>query len=70
MSRTKKHLKYFGKSFCADKVALTMFFLIACCIVGIIIVSQLPDKTPASPATPATPAVTPATPADPTTPSS
>ena len=28
LKRTKKHLKYFGKSFCCDKVVLTLLTLI------------------------------------------
>jgi hypothetical protein len=36
MSRTKKYLSYFGKSFFRDKIAITLVILILLAIAGII----------------------------------
>lgn len=44
MTRTKRYLVYFGKSFCKDKVVMFMLFLIFLTIVGIIIVAVMPAK--------------------------
>jgi len=46
MLRTKKHLRYFGKSFCADKTALSLCFLIVLTLAAIIIVSLLDPVVP------------------------
>ena len=45
MTRTKKYLKYFGKNFLKDKIALSITTGIFLAIVGIIIVACLPDKS-------------------------
>lgn len=44
MTRTKKYLAYFGRSFLKDKVAITFILLILVCIIGIIVVAILPSK--------------------------
>jgi len=43
MTRTKKHLKYFGKNFLKDKIALSITIGILLAIIGIIVVVCLPD---------------------------
>lgn len=45
LSRTKKYLAYFGKSFFKDKVAISFILLIVLSILGIILVAILPDKS-------------------------
>eukprot|EP00347_Sterkiella_histriomuscorum_P010134 403377471 len=44
MTRTKRYLTYFGRSFFKDKVAVTFLLLILGCLIGIIIVAILPYK--------------------------
>ena len=44
MTRTKKYLAYFAKSFFKDKVAISMILLIVLALVGIIAVAVLPGK--------------------------
>jgi hypothetical protein len=39
LSRTKKHLNYFSKSFCMDKVALSLCVMIVLTLGGIIAVA-------------------------------
>jgi hypothetical protein len=41
MQRTKKYLVYFGRSFCKDKVVLTLLFLILSTIGAIIAVASM-----------------------------
>lgn len=36
LARTRKHVNYFGKSFCADKTAITLFVLIILITCGIV----------------------------------
>ena len=45
MTRTKRHLAYFGRSFFRDKVALSFLLLIVSTIIAIIYVGTLPDKS-------------------------
>ena len=45
MTRTKRYLVYFGRSFCKDKVVVSLLFLIACCIGGIIAVACMGGKS-------------------------
>ena len=45
MTRTKKHLKYFGKNFLKDKIALSITIGILLAIIGIIVVVCLPDQS-------------------------
>ena len=63
LQRTKKHLKYFSKSFCQDKTALTLMFMIFVVSVAIIVVANMEGKVkPAVPdagTTPAAPVVDP-----------
>lgn len=44
MTRTKRHLAYFSKSFLRDKVAISFLLLIVCTIIAIIYVGTLPNK--------------------------
>ena len=44
MLRTKKHLKYFSKSFCKDKTAVTLILMIAAVIIAIIVVANMEGK--------------------------
>lgn len=44
MTRTKRYLAYFGRSFFRDKVALSFLFLIVVTLIGIIIVAIIPAK--------------------------
>ncbi len=45
MTRTRRYLAYFGRSFFKDKVALMFLFLIVVTLVAIIIVAAIPDKS-------------------------
>ena len=48
MTRTRKYLKYFGKSFCSDKTAVCLLILIVLTLVAIIFVSlyfPTPEKS-------------------------
>ena len=44
MQRTKKILNHFSGSFCKDKTAMTLLFLIIVTIIAIIVLSQMPAK--------------------------
>lgn len=44
MTRTKRYLLYFGRSFLRDKLVLFMLALIIGCLIGIIAVATLPNK--------------------------
>ena len=45
MTRTKRYLVYFGKSFCKDKVVMFFLILILLTIIGIIVVASLGPRT-------------------------
>lgn len=44
MTRTKKYLAYFGRSFLKDKVAMMFLFLIFVTLISIIVVAIVPSK--------------------------
>ena len=52
MTRTKRYLAYFGRSFFRDKVAISFLLLIVATLVGIIIVAIIPEKTSTVSSTP------------------
>ena len=52
MQRTKKILNHFSSSFCKDKTAMTLLFLIVVTIIAIIALSQMPAKNAAAKQTP------------------
>jgi len=48
MTRTKRYLAYFGRSFFRDKVAISFLLLILATLIGIIIVAIIPEKSSSS----------------------
>jgi hypothetical protein len=44
MTRTKRYLSYFGRSFCKDKVVIFLLSLILLTVIGIIVVACLKPK--------------------------
>jgi len=42
MTRTKRYMVYFARSFCKDKVVLFFLFLIIATLIGIIVVAVMP----------------------------